>query len=151
LDAEKFVAGDFIVDIREDPNEGTIITVNCPSGCNHEIPSENIAVISSQGGSVNIYPEDTPICAAAFHAGFLNNSGGLVDVVITTLKPESELMNSARNETQYFHGVGQFYKLMSSSSKLAIRTISGAPSSLVENPCGFNDSIPSQGAKVRST
>lgn len=149
VDAEKLVVGDFIVDIREDPNEGTLITVKCPSGCTNEIPVENITVISSKRGSVSMYTEDTPICTAAFHAGLLDNSSGLVDVVIATVEPESaKIMNPATNQTQYFQVVGQFYKLMPSSSELAIRTISGAPSSLVENPCGFNDSIPSQGAKV---
>ena len=149
VDNERLVISDFVVDIREDPNEGTAMTVNCPSGCTYKIPPENFVLIASKEGPISMYTEHTPICAAAYHAGVLNKvSGGLVDVVITTLDPESQILNPSTTQAHNVLDFGQFFTLVSSSSKLAVHTISGAPSTLTENSCGFTDAIPSQRAKV---
>ena len=150
LVSERLVINANVIDIREDPNEGTVMTVNCPPGCNLTIPQDNIVVIATKEGSVSMYTEDTPICIAAFHSSHVDKySGGLVDVIITTLEPEYQNLNSSTTQAKKVLESGQFYKLVSSSFELSIHTISGAPSTLTESSCGFKDAIPSQRAKVR--
>ena len=130
------------VEVREDPNDGSLLTVSCPSNCAYTAP---IHEISHAEVGEYMYTEDTSICAAAIHSGIHSeNEGGLVDVILRKL----ELPITLAATTEIFLECGQFFSVKASSSDLTVHTIAGAPSTLTEHSCGRKDAIPPQGAEV---
>lgn len=131
--------------IRDDPNEGTLMTVSCPSSCSSNvIPKENILNLSFVDDEKLAFTENTSICAAAFYLGLLKrDQGDLIDVIITNIDEASIISDPNASAQQ----VGQAFMLQSSSTALVVQTISGTPSRLTDNLCGYADTIPSQESK----
>lgn len=147
-------AGNLVVDghsysEREDPNEGTIVKVACPSGC------ESSAVIS--GGALadeNFYSEDSSVCLAAIHAGVIGaDEGGLVDVVIRAeLDVDMAHMlkvgekNGVVSVLLSRNNTARVVSVLSGSPDTIVQTIAGAPTTLLGDSCGRIDALPPQEA-----
>eukprot|EP00957_Ditylum_brightwellii_P137260 10464539-Ditylum_brightwellii.AAC.1 len=105
--------------------------------------------------TTNIYAESTYVCAAAIHAGVINQDiGGTVDV---TIRPElnTTVLSSSISTDSIQNGIvskrimagGQLYSVSSSYNGVGIQTIAGKPTSLLGDPCGYHDAIPPQEAE----
>ena len=129
--------------VREDPNDGTRITVECNSICDIESSNDIFYAADISGlGSANVYPEEKSICAAAMNEGILDESGhGIVDVTII-----SEERLRGQIDTAEAH---QFFVVSKSTQDARLQTISGAPTTLRGQSCGYRDSFPPQDSKVR--
>ena len=129
--------------VREDPNDGTRITVECNSICDIESSNDIFYAADISGlGSANVYPEEKSICAAAMNEGILDESGhGIVDVTII-----SEERLRGQIDTAEAH---QFFVVSKSTQDVRVQTISGAPTTLQGQSCGYRDSFPPQDSKVR--
>ncbi len=82
-------------DVKEQSDDGTTYRFRCPPGCVSiaitagEIPPFNTNIFGS-----DVYADISYICAAAAHAGFLTDAGGLVE-----LRVEEGLGPNASNTT----------------------------------------------------
>ena len=71
------VVGDLVLVAREDPEEGTLMIVACPSDCaryDNAIDGHAIYVYGIDTGDPSrryFYTEESPICMAAIHSGLL--------------------------------------------------------------------------------
>lgn len=131
------VVDDNITHIREDPNDGTRITVRCSANCSNNGPV--IFVTTNTTGATKFYSEETPICSAALHEGILDDSG----IFEVTIVSESQI-GSDIGETR------QYYMISIMKQEMRLQTIAGAPASQQQQPCGYRDSFPPQNSKVRS-
>jgi len=131
--------------IREDPNDGTRITVVCSNGCSNNgiFNSTTIASAKIPGiGERNIFSEESSICAAALDEGVLGDgSSGLVDIIVIS---EDQLKGYTDNATTEAR---QFFIVSKSSQEVRLQTISGAPASLQGRSCGYHDSFPPESSK----
>jgi len=167
---ENLIIDDLQTFIREDPNEGTVIKIKCPPGCytGNITEEEEIVVFGGKinnpsllngrkmgDDTTNIYAESTYVCAAAIHAGVINQDiGGTVDV---TIRPElnTTVLSSSISTDSIQNGIvskrimagGQLYSVSSSYNGVGIQTIAGKPTSLLGDPCGYHDAIPPQEAE----
>lgn len=122
--------------IREDPNDGTRITIRCHESCSIDGAVNFVTINTSDIGSSKLYPEETPICSAARHEGILDGNG----IVEVTIVSESQI------------GLGrtrQYFIVSKMTQPMRLQTIGGAPASQQQQPCGFRDSFPPQNSKVR--
>ena len=140
----KLVVNDPTVDIREDPNEGSVMIVLCPGTCTNDTSMQGLR--SHVDNDRYVYTEYSSVCHAAIHSGIhMENEGGLVKV---TLMSEEANNTATQGVARRF---GQVFTVKETMSSLfAVQTVSGAPSTLTESSCGYQDSIPPQGAKVRT-
>ena len=129
--------------VREDPNDGTRITVECNSICDTEVSNDIFYAADISGlGSANVYSEEKSICGAAMNEGILDESGrGIVDVTIIS---EDRLRDQI--DTAEAH---QFFVVSKSTQDARLQTISGAPTTLQGQSCGYRDSFPPQDSKVK--
>jgi len=136
------VIDDNQTNVREDPNDGTRITVECESVCNKSVSVVSQLVDVSGFGTSNVYFEETSVCAAALNEGILDENGhGFVDIIIIS---EDRL----RQEKIDTLGEHQFFIASKSSQEdMRVQTISGAPTSLQGRFCGYQDSFPAQNGK----
>ena len=127
--------------IREDPNDGTRITVVC-NGCSNDGTFDAVPITESSGiDTGRVYSEYSSVCAAALNEGLLDEDGsGLVDVTIIS---EDRLRGHLHNTAD----TGQFFIVSESSQEMRLQTISGAPASLQAQSCGYLDSFPPQSAQ----
>lgn len=145
---------------REDPNDGTIIRVSCPINCrsNKFIRGLHLNIVKKEllDSSHYLFSEDSPVCIAANFTGVINmNEGGFVDIMLHQLhQPTNYTAFRYSTETGESHESNsnwifrQLYSVYSSAHEMIVQTISGAPSTLLENSCGYKDAIPPQSAKV---
>jgi len=127
--------------IREDPNDGTRVTVACNSNCSNVGKFSAMPLVTGVSGFAvaNVYSEESSVCAAALNEGILDESGmGLVDVTIIS---EDRLGDQIDIDSTW---TGQFYIVSKSSQEVRLQTISGAPVSLLGRSCGFRDTFPPQ-------
>ena len=131
--------------VREDPNDGTSITVSCPIDCPGSFIFDDIIQAELAGiVATNFYGELTPVCKAAQNEGMLSNStSGLIDVTIVSEATIRSVLNNMRPISK------QYFFISASSLEMRIQTIAGAPSSLRGKTCGYVDSFPPQNSKVR--
>jgi hypothetical protein len=148
---------DMMNELREDPNEGTMIRLVCPSSC----ASLNDTIFGVKYYDFILYSEVSSICLSAFYAGILEEANGGLIEVIEHKKPSLNGLkyfafhglDGERNLTlkeieTHFGIAGRLFSLNRASMDFVVHTISGAPTKLTENPCGYLDFAPAQGAKV---
>ena len=128
--------------VREDPNEGTKITVACPSNCSKSFEHHDaIEITLSDIEPTHIYGEGESVCGAARRNNILTGDGiSLVDVTIVSddiINPASDVLLESR----------QYFVVSTSSGEMRVQTIAGAPALLRGEYCGYNDSFP-QRSKV---
>ncbi|KAL9185156.1 hypothetical protein ACHAXT_002933 [Thalassiosira profunda] len=128
--------------IKEDPNDGTRITVRC-DGCS--VGGSFDAILVDEAPRIqaaNAYSEESSVCAAALNEGVLSDDGsGLVDVtIISEDRVRAYLDRTASQSKQYF-------VVSESSQEMRLQTIAGAPASLRGQSCGYLDSFPPQSSK----
>lgn len=139
----KLVMYDSSVNIREDPNEGSMITILCPPGCTRDASSSEFS--SNLDAGDKYFAEGSSVCEAAIRAGVHGEKkGGLVHVIVRSTD------NVPNNDNEWMaKGYGQMFTVKGASADLlVVNTISGASSTLTTSTCGQRDSIPPQGAKV---
>ena len=122
--------------IREDPADGTRISVECITDCSNTFNDLSSSTILGMD-STNFYPEDTSVCVAALNEGMFVGSGHSLVVDVTVF-------------SEHANGTRQFYTVSKNSQAARVETISGAPVSLQGHTCGFRDSFPPQNSMVRS-
>ncbi len=122
--------------IREDPADGTRISVECITDCSNTFSDLSFSTIL-EIDLTNFYPEDTSICVATLNEGMFVGSGCSLVIDVTVF---SEPANVKR----------QIFTVSKNSQDARVETISGAPASLLGQTCGFRDSFPPQNSKVRS-
>ena len=122
--------------IREDPADGTRISVECITDCLHTFNDLSSSTIPGMD-STNFYPEDTSICVAALNEGMLVGSVHSLVVDVTVF-------------SEHANGTRQFFTVSKNSQDARVETISGAPASLQGKTCGYRDSFPPQNSMVRS-
>eukprot|EP00554_Chaetoceros_debilis_P016874 CAMPEP_0194126972 /NCGR_PEP_ID=MMETSP0150-20130528/60272_1 /TAXON_ID=122233 /ORGANISM="Chaetoceros debilis, Strain MM31A-1" /LENGTH=2248 /DNA_ID=CAMNT_0038820867 /DNA_START=651 /DNA_END=7398 /DNA_ORIENTATION=- len=169
------VVDNLVLKAREDPNEGTLMTIACPSDCasydNMDVDGHAIFVygIDTEAPIQRyLYTEESPICMAAIHSGLLDdNQGGLVGIVILNHRTASNATAAGHifrfdprmGETDTSHSVGnddndvrhsRFYSFVEVNTALVVQTVAGAPTTQSENSCGYKDAIPSQEAQFRT-
>lgn len=131
--------------VREDPNDGTRITVYCDENCSN-ITEISVVLLGSEPsgiGAANVYSEEASVCGAALNEGILDETGrGIVDVTVVS---EDWLRRLTKNKAT---GARQYFIMSKSSQEVRLQTISGAPASLQGQFCGYQDSFPPQAAKV---
>lgn len=133
--------------VREDPNDGTRITVECNSNCSDGGAFNTVShIVDISGiGVINLYTEETSVCGAAMNEGTLDESGhGLVDVTVIS---EDDLRDQIDSDGDV--GTRQFFIISASTEEVRLETISGAPASLQGRLCGHQDSFPPQNSMVR--
>lgn len=132
------VVDDNIPFIREDPNDGTRITVKCSSTCSN-IGAVYFAtnVTSYVVGSTTLYSEATSICTAALNEELLDETG-LVEVTVVSGSQSDHAVNGSR----------QYFIVSKVTQDLRLQTIAGAPTSQQQQSCGYRDSFPPQNSKV---
>jgi DNA-binding beta-propeller fold protein YncE len=156
------VIDDLEVNVREDPNDGSLIQVACPTTICDGVDFVHGIKIPVEGSSSDYvlrYTTESPICIAAAHAGLI--MGVTEEKVIFDIKLHhpmifepsiyfrysvikgEELLQSIPEARQYF-------SIQLSPQDLVIQTISGAPATLRGKSCGYEDSVPAQEAKVSS-
>lgn len=146
-----------INEIREDPNEGTMIQVDCPWICSQSTEP----VFGAKFESFYLYSESSSICVAAYHAGLLIESAQNVINVIERKKPKmnpstyfifsvtvGERDVSFDEISPHFGLTNRLFSVERASEAVVVHTISGAPTTIAESSCGYHDSVPAQGAKV---
>ncbi|KAL7552581.1 hypothetical protein ACHAWF_015815 [Thalassiosira exigua] len=128
--------------IREDPNDGTRITIACGNDCSDVGALHVMAIPESFGDVANLYSDESSVCAAATNEGILDgSSAGLVDVLILSgHRLRDHLANGTASASHYF-------AVSRSSQEVRVQTISGAPATLLGKSCGSNDSFPPQNSK----
>ena len=127
-----------ITHIREDPNDGTRITVRCRGDCSSNL-AVNFAMTNNSGiYSTRLYSEETPICSAAQYEGILDKTG----VFEVTIVSESQI-DWGTNETR------QYFIVSKITQNMRLQTIAGAPASQQQQSCGYRDSFPPQNSMVR--
>lgn len=117
--------------IREDPNDGTKISVRCSAECPDEfIESSSIALQDIY--STKFYRENTSICGAAVNAGLfdISDHNRIVDVTVFSHHDSSDTR--------------QLFSVTKTSRDMRLETIAGAPASLRGKTCGHSDSFPPQ-------
>ena len=147
-DTGNLVVDDHNYSQREDPNEGTIVKVSCPSGC------VSSAVISGGGlANDNFYSEDSSVCLAAIHAGVIAaDEGGLVDVIIREeLEKEAPHLLEVGEKNDIVsiplpNNTARVVSVLSGSPDTIVQTIAGAPATLLGDSCGRFDALPPQEA-----
>ncbi len=132
------VVDDNITHIREDPNDGTRITVRCSGNCSSTVAVNFVMTNTSGIGSTRLYSEETPICSAAQYEGILDETG----IFEVTIVSESQIDWGTIETRQYF-----IVSKMTQSMRL--QTIAGAPASQQQQSCGYRDSFPPQNSMVR--
>ena len=140
---------------REDANEGSRTKVFCSSAC----PTSYVYGVKL-GNNEMLYTEGSNICASAIHSGihFDENEGVVIDFENQPQLSENENLSKkfrfsvqdGEHEYDFQDATEQMFSLSLSSNQYLIQTISGHATSLLENSCGFHDSIPPQEAKVSS-
>lgn len=140
------VIDDGIYNAREDPNEGSMMTVNCPTGCPiTNLSTDKIMKIQIGGENITLFTEEIPICMAAVYEGVIaRETGGLVDVTIVGVEPLSD----EKVFPLSFLSVGQLFSVTKSREEISVETIAGSPSTLIRSFCGFLNSIPAEGSMV---
>jgi hypothetical protein len=137
---DNLVVDDMKSRVREDPNDGTRITVVCSTDC--FVDGAPIDVIQLESSGINLYSESTSVCNAARNEGILLESGAeLVDVTVVSQAMLLQASNGPPTSQQYFI-------VSESSREMRIQTIAGAPASLRGELCGYQDSFPPQSSKV---
>ena len=136
---------DYKVDTQEDPNEGTNIKVRCPKGC---------SASAVYGGP--FYSTESSICSAAVHMGVITFAdGGLVTVTlqrgVKSRVPANVAATTRNGITSRSLGRWQdVHRLFTVEAyplaTVEVQTVSGAPAGLLENGCGYRDSMPPQEA-----
>ena len=135
--------------VREDPNDGSRITVICGAECSYDSKLIVLGVTMVDGVEVNAYSEDSSVCGAAHAEGILNEGGtSQIDVKIISEATVRSTENISKSGDST-HGVRQFFIVSKSSHEMKVQTISGAPSTLHGDLCGYHDSFPAQSSKVR--
>eukprot|EP00986_Skeletonema_menzelii_P003076 scaffold902_cov146-Skeletonema_menzelii.AAC.1 len=147
-DTSNLVVDDNRTHVREDPNDGTKITVLCSDFC---VNSTTITAVSSVElpviGEINVFTEDSSICGAAVHEGILNGTAGLVDVTIVSEHVINAVLKPLRKDSVV--DGHQYFVVRNSSREMNVQTIAGAPASLHGDLCGFNDSSPPQHSQFK--
>ena len=129
------VIDDMIARIREDPNDGTTITVVCPTECSTEALPHEMTYLDLLGTVATVYGETTSVCGAARNEGLLTDAtDALIDVTIVS----EALVQSISNRS--LHMSREYFFLSSSSREMRVQTIAGAS--------GYIDSFPPQSSKV---
>jgi hypothetical protein len=132
--------------VREDPNDGTRITVACLAGCSTDDPElDDMIDIELPGiASTTFYGEATPVCAAARNDDILSEVGtGLIDVTIVSEDTLARFVVDGDLRSR------QYFFVSASSREMRVQTIAGAPTGLRGQSCGYLDSFPPQSSKVR--
>ena len=139
------VVDDNVTGFREDPNDGTRITVACSNTCSNKGSFNIFSNPNIFGnGTMHLYSEESSVCAAALSEGILDDNGrGLVDVVIVSAHDLRDHTHNDAGKMQQF-----FFVLKSSQNEVRLQTISGAPASLLGRSCGYKDSFPPESSKV---
>jgi hypothetical protein len=143
---------------REDPNEGSLIKVYCPSDCDS---SGNYSMVEGfLGLGVTLFYESSPICAAAMYLNIIDRKGGLVDVNITRLDPmmNGTAFSYSLSTKQYLGETfdkdrGRYYSVTRGSTEWLVETISGGSDPTAKplrrpSGCGYLDTFPPQDALV---
>lgn len=157
-----FVIDDINNVTREDPNEGTLIKVYCPSDCTSADGYNNVTVKGFQGTDVTLFYESSSICASAIYLSIIDNEGGLVDVYVTHFDPKMNgtfftySLLTKEFRVSSFHGYGgRHFTVTRGSTEWLVETISGGsvPVQTFRRPsgCGYHNAFPPQGALVGYT
>ena len=159
FDKKEFNESTLVVDnnlatAREDANEGSRTKVFCSSNC----PSNYVYGIRLENNTT-LYTENSTVCASAIHSGIhIDKSNG----VVLDFENQPQIsgngnismfrysVKDGEDQYDYVDTSGQMFSLSLSSNQYLIQTISGHATSLLENSCGYHDSIPPQEAKVSS-
>ena len=156
------VIDDHATQIREDPNEGTVIKITCPANCSRTglgkiyggvlDPPLRLTGVDVMG----LFGELSSVCAAAVHSGIIAEvEGGRIDVTIHRQMNSSvilSLQTLSRNGVEtgsLMWNVSRLFSVSPSSRDFGIQTIAGAPSVLLGDTCGNHDATPPQEALVR--
>jgi len=148
-DTTNLVVDDNRTHVREDPNDGSKITVWCTEFC---VNSTMITYVSGVDlpliGKRNVYTEDSSVCGAAVKEGIVNdiNAGFVTVTIVSEQVIDAALKSLGRDRKVEGH---QYFTLSNSSREMNIQTISGAPASFRGNLCGFKDTIPPQNSQFK--
>ena len=156
------VIDDNNTNVREDPNEGSLLIVACLPNCNNTDVIYGVKFFSGDNAKNQTvhYNDNSSICIAAKHAGLLlehDENPVLINVIL-------QRSMSVFNESIYFHysridgekhvysfpETNQYFSLTAASNDMIVQTISGPPTTLRGESCGYGDSVPAQDAKVRT-
>ncbi len=154
------VIDDYNIDIREDPNEGSIVRFACSSTCNSTASVHGVKFKSDSNSEVyiNRYTDESSLCIAAVHARLITNiTTGVVFLDAIIHHPidhnSSTYFKYSRSDGEQqlesLSQARQYFSIKLTSQDIFIQTISGAPTTLRGKSCGYVDSIPAQAAKVR--
>ena len=148
------------VNMREDPNEGSLVQVACRANCSNTDFVHGIKLFHQGNPGVYLYryTAESSICMAAIHAGLIKEDTKETFLDVTLHRPV-ELVSSIR--FRYSENTGEqlmelvpdtsyFFSVQSSRPDVVVQTISGAPAALRGKSCGYIDSAPAQEAKVRN-
>ena len=131
------VIDDMIARIREDPNDGTTITVVCPTECSTEALPHEMTYLDLLGTVATVYSETTSVCGAARNEGLLTDAIDALIGIDVTIVSEA-LVQSISNRS--LHMSREYFFLSNSSREMRVQTIAGAS--------GYIDSFPPQSSKV---
>jgi len=136
--------------VREDPNDGSRVTIMCPAECYRVLKKIPAFLTDIDGvGEVNLYPENVAVCDAAAFEGHLEGRDE-VNLFDVTIVSEASLKSSGRwtLDTNSTIVPRQFFFISRSSHEVRVQTISGAPSRLLGDPCGYHDAFSPQSSSV---
>eukprot|EP00804_Cyclotella_cryptica_P001991 CCRYP_007413-RA/>CCRYP_007413-RA protein AED:0.05 eAED:0.03 QI:0/0/0/1/1/1/4/0/2016 len=122
--------------VREDPNDGTRITVVCSSSCSDDFAQHDMIEVSMPGIEVNhFYSEAVSVCGAARKEGILTEGGSrIVDITIVSNDILNQSSGSLLESRQHFFA-------STSSGEMRVQTIAGAPARLRGIAAFVNSSI----------
>ncbi len=160
-DDQTLVVDDNLIEVREDPNEGTLIQVACPTNCTIDQSMHSVVYginVAIRNSSTTLYTEESPICIAAVHAGLINSSQEETYLNVVLHRSIKQQKNDY-SFVYYFNSkveekidkmpeARRLYSLKLTSQDFVVQTISGLSSSKRDDFCGFQDAIPAQDAKV---
>jgi len=147
---ENLVIDDELKNVREDPNQGTVLKVICPKFCNNDL--EVFGGTKDKESSKTFYSEYSSVCGAAIHSGFKSEgTDDIIDIMIhrgNNQKVISGIFQNGIRSHDISNSVSRLFSLSKSSFDKTVQTISGSPTNMIGYSCGYHDSLPSQEAKV---
>lgn len=154
-----------VIDIPEDSNVGTTILVSCAAGCTSGANAE--AYVEGGDGAGAFYGEASSVCAAAVHAGAIDDIlGGIV--VVTLGRGVGELVGAAAraagtgkaavNGSTGFGGVDSraladttrtfSVSSVTNAASMNVSLVVGRPAAPLVSACGADDGLAPANASV---
>ncbi len=167
IDKKRWNAGTLVIDdgninLREDPNDGSLVQVACSADCNGTdfVYGMKISKAINSNTSLHRYSAESPICIAAAHAGLVTNTSKgsvFLDVIVHSPKEFKDALYFQYSRTtgeKFLSSISEtreYYSIRLNSEDVVVQTVSGAPAALRSRSCGYKDAVPAQEANVCSS